>query len=71
MSSDSNVDHEASWFRDLVRDVATAVLDAQDVGIRVDEGELDPQPTTDVVKRAIGGSEPVPGSKSLNRKVDR
>lgn len=52
-----NVDHEAPWFHVLVRDVATAVLDAQNVAIKVDEGELDPQPTTDVVKRAFQASE--------------
>lgn len=52
------VDHDAPWFQLLVRDVATAVLDAQTVAIRVDEGELDPRPTTDVVKRALSESKP-------------
>lgn len=51
------VDREAPWFLQLVRDVALAVLEAQKVGIRADEGELAPQPTSEVVKRALGVSE--------------
>ncbi len=51
------VDHEAPVFLDLVRKVALAVLEAQQVGIRADEGELAPQPTSEVVKRALGVSE--------------
>lgn len=60
-----NVDREAPWFQDLVRDVATAVLDARDVGLRVDEGELSPEPTTDVVKRALGSDGSKPAAKNL------
>lgn len=59
------VDREAPWFDDLVRDVATAILDAQDVGIRRDEGELEPRPTTDVVKSAFDERLPHPSSKDL------
>lgn len=51
------VDCEAPWFLKLVRDVALAVVEAQKVAIKADEGELAPQPTSEVVKRALGASE--------------
>jgi integrase len=51
------VDREAPWFLRLVRDVALAVVEAQKMAIKADEGELAPQPTSEVVKRALGASE--------------
>jgi integrase len=47
------VDRDAPWLTHLIRDAATAVLDARNVSIRADEGEIDPRPTSEVVKRAF------------------
>ena len=52
------VDREAPWFLQLVRHVALTVVDAQDVSVRADQGELSPQPASEVVRRALGASEP-------------
>ncbi|UYY59752.1 DUF6538 domain-containing protein [Sphingomonas sp. S2-65] len=52
------VDRSAFWFRQLARDAATAVLDARDVSIRADEGEIDPRPTTEVVRHALANGVP-------------
>lgn len=51
-------DSDADWFHALVKDFATAVLDAQNVALRIDEGHLEPEPTTEVVKRAIRAETP-------------
>ena len=51
------VDREAPWFRQLVRHVALTVADAQDVSVRADQGELAPQPASEVVRRALGAGE--------------
>ena len=60
-----DADRDAQWFKLMVHDVAKAVLDARDVGLRADEGALDPQPTTDVVKRALRLPENAPLSKDI------
>lgn len=52
------VDREAPWFFQLVRDVALAVVAAQDAGYRADQGELAPKPASEVVTRALGANEP-------------
>lgn len=54
-----NVARDAPWFNELARDAATAVLDARHVSIRADMGDIDPQPSTDVVRRALDGGEPI------------
>lgn len=51
------VDRESPWFALLVRDVAVAALEAQDMAISIDRGELAPQPASEVVRRALGVSE--------------
>jgi integrase len=47
------VDRSAPWFQQFARDAATTVLDARAISIRADDGEIDPRPTTAVVKRAL------------------
>ena len=52
------VDREAPWFLQLVRHVAITVANAENVSVRADQGELDPQPASEVVRRALGAGEP-------------
>jgi integrase len=64
-----HAEYEASWFNMLVRELATAVLDAQEVALRIDEGHLDPKPTTEVVRRAIRNDDPSLPSSTTNFSV--
>ncbi|MDF2496113.1 DUF6538 domain-containing protein [Sphingomonas sp.] len=58
------VDHEAPWFIGMVRDVAVATLDARGVGNRIDQGEVDPQPSSTVVTEAFR-ARPETGTKNV------
>jgi integrase len=58
------VDREAPWFISMVRDVAVATIDARGVSNRMDQGEVDPQPSSTVVTEAFR-ARPETGTKNI------